>query len=115
MENDPRTGRIPLAGLSPEAIATIEQTTDRIIAAVSGPGLTPAGLGDIVVQATKPFWQSKTLAAGAVAKLAAVAGMVGISLDPHSAVLIATVSGVVTILGASFQSLFHVISTKKPV
>lgn len=103
------------AGLSPETAAVIEQTVDRVVAAAIQPGASLAGIGDILAQATKPFWQSKTLLAGVVAKVAAVAGMVGISLDPQNAVLIGTVSGVVTILGASFQSLFHVISTKKPV
>jgi hypothetical protein len=105
----------PAAGLSPETTAAIEQTVDRVVSAAIQPGVTLAGIGEILAQATKPFWQSKTLIAGVVAKVAAVAGMVGISLDPQNAVLIGTVSGVVTILGASFQSLFHVISTRKPV
>jgi len=105
----------PAPALAPEVAAAIEQAVARIVTAAAKPGLTVAGVGDIVAQATKPFWQSKTLISGVAAKTAAVAGMIGISLDPQNAVLIGTVSGVLTLLGASFQSLFHVLSTKKPV
>jgi hypothetical protein len=114
---DIQTETLPPVGpsLSPQTEAAIAAAIGAVAAQVATPGVTLAKVGDAVADATKPFWQSKTLIAGLVAKVAAVAGMVGISLDPQNTVVISIVSGVVTILGASFQSLFHVISTKKPV